>query len=84
MATKTPLLKLSGRLGQWLGATNVPIEGTGALTKSHGHYLLKAAITASQAKELDKLKRRVPVEEEAENRALALGKAYEEARGQTA
>ncbi len=47
--SKTPLLKLSGKLGQAVGARSVDIQGTGSLTKSHGHYLLKAAITASEA-----------------------------------
>ena len=44
MATKSPLLRLSGKLGMYLGRKNVPITGTGALTKSHGHYVLLSLI----------------------------------------
>ena len=58
MATRSPLLKLSGKLGLYLGRKSIDIQGTGALTKSHGHYSLKAAITASEARELEKLKTR--------------------------
>ena len=50
MATKSPLLRVSGKIGLFLGRKNVPITGTGALSKSHGHYVLKAAVTATQAR----------------------------------
>ncbi len=42
--------------------------------------MLKAAISAAEARELLPLKKKVSVEEEAETRAVTLGREYEKAR----
>ena len=84
--SKSPLLKVSGKLGLFLGRKSVPVTGTGSLTKSHGHLVLRAEVTATQARqalELEKMKTKVPVEQEAETRAqVPGGQKYEkEVRG---
>ena len=73
MSSKSPLLHLSGRLGL-VGKAAIPVDGFAALTKSHGAYMVRAAITTSDAQkilELEGMKKRIPVEREAENRAKA-------------
>ena len=68
MSTKAPLLQMSGKLGFFGARKNVPIHGTGSLTKSHGHFMLKAALTESEAaklQQLEAMRKRVPVEQEA-------------------
>ncbi len=52
MATKSPLLRVSAKIGLYLGRKTVPVTGTGAITKSHGHYFLKAAVTAREAADI--------------------------------
>ena len=53
---------------------NTRVEGTGVVSKSHGHYVLRAAISATEARgmvDLEEMKKRVPVEEEARTRGRA-------------
>ena len=71
--SKSPLLHLTGRLGL-NGKATIAVDGFASLTKSHGAYMVRAAITESDARKLVKLeemKKRIPVEREAENRAKA-------------
>ena len=74
MATRSPLLRVSGKVGNYFGKKDVPVTGSGVITKSHGHYMLKAAITPKQARDaagLEEMKKKVPAEQEARTRAKA-------------
>ena len=74
MATKAPLLEVSAKIGHFGAARTIKVEGTGAITKSHGHLVLRAGITESEARnaaKLAELAKRVPVEQEARTRAKA-------------
>ena len=74
MAAKAPLLQVSAKVGHYGAARTITVQGEGAITKSHGHLVLRAGITASQARnaaKLEELSKRVPVEEEARTRAKA-------------
>ena len=75
MAAKAPLLQVSAKVGHYGAARTITVQGEGAITKSHGHYVLRAGITASQAHaaKLAELSKRVPVEQEARTRARAAG-----------
>ena len=70
MATKPPLLEVSAKIGHYGASRTIQVKGEGAITKSHGHYVLRAGITASEARndeKLAELSKRVPVvEKEAE------------------
>ena len=70
--SKAPLLHLSGRVGL-SGKARIAVDGFAALTKSHGAYMVRAAITSSDAQkilQLNEMKKRIPIEREAENRDL--------------
>ena len=76
MATKAPLLNVSAKIGHFGSALSsaINVEGTGAITKSHGQYVLRAGITETQARDAAKvaeLAKRVPVQQEARTRAKA-------------
>ena len=71
--SKAPLLHLTGRLGL-SGKARIAVDGFASLTKSHGAYMVRAAITTSDARQLikqEEMKQRIPVGREAENRAHA-------------
>ena len=71
--SKAPLLHLNGRLGL-NGKAPIAVDGFASITKSHGAYMVRAAITTSDAQKilkLDEMKKRIPIEREAENRAKA-------------
>ena len=79
--SKAPLLKVSGKVGLFMGRKQVPVTGTGSLSKSHGHLILKAEVTATQARralELEEMRKKVPVEKEAATRALVPGARHHE------
>ena len=74
MATKAPLLEVSAKIGHFGAARTIKVQGTGAITKSHGHLVLRAGIRESEARDAAKvaeLAKRVPVEQEARTRAKA-------------
>ena len=66
---KAPSVIVDGKIGRWGGRVNTKFEGHGAITKNHGHYMLKASLTATQAHKLEELAKRVPATEEARTRA---------------
>ena len=71
--SKAPYLHLTGRLGL-NGKARIAVDGFASLTKSHGAYMVRAAITTSDARKilkLDEMKKRIPVARKAENRARA-------------
>ncbi len=55
MATKAPLAFLTGKVGLYGKAGEVPVHGNATISKSHGVYMLRAAIRVppAEAKELD-------------------------------
>ena len=63
--SKAPLVALEGKLGKFGHPRTLKVAGTGHLTKTKGHYMLHAAITASEAARLEEAARKVPAEEEA-------------------
>ena len=66
--SKAPLVALEGKLGKFGHPRTLKVAGTGHLTKTKGHYMLHAAITASEAARLEEAARKVPAEEEAHTR----------------
>ena len=66
-----PLVALEGKLGKFGHPRTLKVAGTGHLTKTKGHYMLHAAITASEAARLEEAARKVPAEEEAHTRGRA-------------
>ena len=69
--SKAPLVALEGKLGKFGHPRTLKVAGTGHLTKTKGHYMLHAAITASEAARLEEAARKVPAEEEAHTRGRA-------------
>ncbi len=52
--SKAPLLHLTGRVGL-RGKARIAVNGFAAITKSHGAYMVRAAITTSDAHKILKL-----------------------------
>ena len=69
--SKAPLVVLEGKLGKFGHPRTFKVEGMGHLTKTKGHYMLHASLTASQAAKLAEAARKVPAEEEAHTRGRA-------------
>ena len=69
--SKAPLVVLEGKLGKFGQVRSTKVAGTGYLTKTKGHMMLHAAVTASQAARLEEAARKVPAEEEAHTRGRA-------------
>ena len=80
--SKAPLVALEGKLGRFGNPRTMKVEGLGHLTKTKGHYMLHASITASQAMRLAEAAKKVPAEEEAHTRGRAgIGAANVYAKG---
>lgn len=71
--SSAPLKHLKGKVGLY-GKATIPVDTFAAVTKSHGSYMVRAAITTSDARriiKLEEMKKRVPVEREAATRGKA-------------
>ena len=80
--SKAPLVALEGKLGKFGHPRTFKVEGLGHLTKTKGHYMLHASITASEAMRLAEAAKKVPAEEEAHTRGRAgIGAANVYAKG---